>query len=99
MAQTGLFPQSGLSLIRSTPRFHRAADQILFTAEGVPRPLQLEAATFISTVSTDDGDSRHAYDHLRPGVALFHVRDRCRDVGELKAPIDLRAQLARLDQP
>ena len=47
---------------------------------------------------TTGDPSRHSRDHLPPGVALFQVGDRCGDLGERIAPVDLRAHLAGLNQ-
>jgi hypothetical protein len=41
---------------------------------------------------------RHRHDYLPPGVALFQVGDRRRDLGEQVAPVDLGADLAGRDQ-
>jgi hypothetical protein len=62
------------------------------------RRRRLEGAAYRVRGRTDGRSSRRAHDDLPSGVALFQVRDCCRNFGERIAPVDVGAHFAALNQ-
>ncbi|MCE3277177.1 MAG: hypothetical protein K0R13_3032 [Propionibacteriaceae bacterium] len=62
------------------------------------RRRRLKDAAYRVRGRSDGRSSRRAHDDLPSGVALFQVRDCCRNFGERITPVDVGAHFAGLNQ-